>query len=140
VSVPLRDPRSRPPAYRARKSGRLIDSVCTIFFAPVTPAAKHPVDLRNPYCFFVTFAMLKAEEGFFVVGFCCRDLSPFHALIIPIDCQIPLVKHHSAGMDEEQWDRDRDTIQRWTKAEVADLENEAERAKAKLRNVDRAQK
>jgi hypothetical protein len=39
--------------------------------------------------------------------------------------------------DEGQRTRDRDTIERWAKAEGADLENEAERAKAKLRSVDR---
>jgi hypothetical protein len=31
-----------------------------------------------------------------------------------------------------------DTIERWAKAEGADLENEAQRAKEKLRHVDRA--
>ena len=33
---------------------------------------------------------------------------------------------------------DRDTIERWAEAEGVDLEGEAEQAKEKLRNVDRA--
>jgi hypothetical protein len=41
-------------------------------------------------------------------------------------------------VDEVQRARDRDAIERWAEAEGADLENEAERAKAKLRSVDRA--
>ena len=36
--------------------------------------------------------------------------------------------------------RDRDTVERWAEAEGVDLEGEAERAKEKLRNVDRARK
>ena len=39
---------------------------------------------------------------------------------------------------EEQQVRDRDTIRRWQEAEGVDLENEAHRAKQKLRTVDRA--
>ena len=39
---------------------------------------------------------------------------------------------------ENRREDDRDTVERWAKAEGADLENEAQRAKQKLRNVDRA--
>lgn len=42
------------------------------------------------------------------------------------------------GLYEDRREGDRDTIERWARAEGADLDNEAERAKAKLRNVDRA--
>jgi hypothetical protein len=42
------------------------------------------------------------------------------------------------GANEEQRVRDRDAIERWARAEGADLENESERAKTKLRNVNRA--
>jgi hypothetical protein len=41
-------------------------------------------------------------------------------------------------VDEEGRAQDRDTVQRWAEAEGASLEIEAERAKAKLGNVDRA--
>ena len=41
---------------------------------------------------------------------------------------------------EDQREGDRDTIERWAKAEGADLEIEAMRAREKLRNVDRARK
>jgi hypothetical protein len=41
------------------------------------------------------------------------------------------------GVDEGQRVRDRDTVQMWAKAEGADLETEAERAKAKRRSVNR---
>jgi len=34
--------------------------------------------------------------------------------------------------------QDRDAIERWAEAEANDLDNEAQRTKAKLRNVDRA--
>jgi hypothetical protein len=42
------------------------------------------------------------------------------------------------GVDEAQRVRDRDTVERWVKAEGADLDNEAQRAQQKLWNVDRA--
>jgi hypothetical protein len=51
---------------------------------------------------------------------------------------------HRAGpraggsVGEGQRTLDCDTIERWAEAEGAGLENEAERAKAKFRNVDRA--
>jgi hypothetical protein len=35
-------------------------------------------------------------------------------------------------------EKDRDTIDRWAKAEGVDLESRAEEARQKLRNVDRA--
>jgi hypothetical protein len=38
---------------------------------------------------------------------------------------------------EHQRKQDRETIERWAKAEGVDLENEAQRAKQKLRNVYR---
>jgi len=41
------------------------------------------------------------------------------------------------GVDEAQRSRDRDTVKRWAEAAGTDLENEAQRAKQKLRNVDR---
>jgi transposase-like protein len=41
-------------------------------------------------------------------------------------------------VDEAQRVRDRDTVERWVKAEGADLDNEARRAQQKLWNVDRA--
>jgi hypothetical protein len=40
----------------------------------------------------------------------------------------------------ERREGDRDTIERWARAEGTDLENEAQKAKQKLRNVDRARK
>jgi hypothetical protein len=40
---------------------------------------------------------------------------------------------------EHQRQQDRDTIERWAKAEGVDMEGEAQRAMQKLRNVDRAQ-
>lgn len=43
------------------------------------------------------------------------------------------------GADEGQRATDCDTFDRWAKVGGADLEDEAERAKAKLMNVDRAQ-
>ena len=39
---------------------------------------------------------------------------------------------------EEKRREDRDAIERWAKAEGVDLEGEAERARARLRTVDRA--
>ena len=41
---------------------------------------------------------------------------------------------------EDRRKRDRDAIERWAEAEGVDLEGEAERAREKLRNVDRAQR
>jgi len=41
-------------------------------------------------------------------------------------------------MGEAQRTRDRDTIERWAEAEGVGLENEAQKAKQKLMNVDRA--
>lgn len=41
-------------------------------------------------------------------------------------------------MDEVRREEDRDTIERWARAEGTDLENEAYRAREKLRTVDRA--
>jgi hypothetical protein len=43
-----------------------------------------------------------------------------------------------AATNEGTRARDRDTVNRWARAEGTDLETEAERAKAKLRNVDQA--
>jgi hypothetical protein len=43
-------------------------------------------------------------------------------------------------VDEVQQVRDRDAIERWAKAEGADLENEAQRAKQKLSRVNGARK
>jgi hypothetical protein len=40
-------------------------------------------------------------------------------------------------MNKEERTRDRDNVERWARAERVDFENEAERAKAKLMNVDR---
>ena len=48
------------------------------------------------------------------------------------------VKLHGEPAPERQRVRDRDTIRRWEEAEGADLENDAQRAKQKLRSVDRA--
>jgi hypothetical protein len=39
---------------------------------------------------------------------------------------------------EDRRKHDRDVIERWAEAEGVDLEGEPERAKEKLRNVDRA--
>jgi hypothetical protein len=47
-------------------------------------------------------------------------------------------KHHGDPVGEDA-QRGQDTIERWAKAEGANLENEAQRAKQKLRNVDRPQ-
>jgi hypothetical protein len=41
--------------------------------------------------------------------------------------------------DEGQRARDCETVERWVRAGGVDLESEAQRAKAKLRNVDRPQ-
>jgi hypothetical protein len=42
------------------------------------------------------------------------------------------------SVDENQRAKDRDTVDRWEKAEGVDLENEAQRAREKLEAVDRA--
>jgi hypothetical protein len=39
---------------------------------------------------------------------------------------------------EERRQQDRDTIERWAKSEGVDLDSRAQKAKQKLRNVDRA--
>ena len=41
-------------------------------------------------------------------------------------------------VDEDRRKHDRDAIERWAEAEGVDLEGEAERAREKLRTVDRA--
>jgi hypothetical protein len=41
-------------------------------------------------------------------------------------------------VDEDLREQDHDTVERWAEAEGVDLEGEAERAREKLRNVDRA--
>ena len=41
---------------------------------------------------------------------------------------------------EGEQTRDRDAIERWARAGSVDLENEAQEAKQKCRNVDRAQR
>jgi hypothetical protein len=39
----------------------------------------------------------------------------------------------------EDWrEQDRDTVEKWARAGGVDLDNEAQKAKQKLRNVDRA--
>jgi hypothetical protein len=43
------------------------------------------------------------------------------------------------SFDPKQTAQDRDTVERWARAEGVDLENGAERAMAKLRNVNGAQ-
>ena len=43
------------------------------------------------------------------------------------------------SVDEDQRVHNRDTVDRWGRAEGKDLENEAERTRQKLRSVDRAQ-
>jgi hypothetical protein len=48
------------------------------------------------------------------------------------------VKLRGECLAEGQRARDRDTIERWAEATGTDLEIEAQRAKQKLRNVDRA--
>jgi hypothetical protein len=50
------------------------------------------------------------------------------------------VKERQKRREEDRRKHDRDAIETWSEAEGVDMEGEAERAREKLRNVDRAQR